>query len=448
MTSTQWEHQREVREALRTIVSDPQLGVPALSNSQTMSNLLKDLLPDAPRETSVLVAAAEAGLPQVLTDHVSQGMDVATASSLTASSFASRTPFTPDACSWVVGELAVALGLLPEGGQGQPAPGLTPGPMAAVPAAAETLGPTMDPAGLRTQPPGGTGQPAYGQPGHGQPAYGQPGGYGQAQGQFGGQGSGFGQPGGYPGQAAFGQQAQFGQQQARFGGSGTQFGQAQGEFGGQTMPPTVGPGMPPGGPPTGPGAGAPGRTQRVPKFWAYLVGGLVAIAVIAAIIAAVQHHPSGGPPVEAASKIIKPDVKFCRPTSLSGLKGVKALDCATRVTSIGLSAYQFDNTTDYSAGLRTINSSTGWAPSGAGFGCPPPSGKPEGRAGWHTITNPKYKKQLSGQVLECYTPTHAASRLLYLWTLPTQRLILVAGDFSSSATFNDLENWWKNLTYG
>ena len=77
MTDTAWVHQREVREALHAIVFDPQLGTPALSNPQTMSNLLKDLLPDAPRETSVLVATAEAGLAQILLDHVSQGMDAA-----------------------------------------------------------------------------------------------------------------------------------------------------------------------------------------------------------------------------------------------------------------------------------------------------------------------------------------------------------------------------------
>ncbi len=62
MAGTSWEHQREVRDARQAIVSDPQLGVAALSSAQAMSNLLKDLLPDAPRETSVLVA--EAGLDQ------------------------------------------------------------------------------------------------------------------------------------------------------------------------------------------------------------------------------------------------------------------------------------------------------------------------------------------------------------------------------------------------
>jgi len=123
VTSSSWEHQREVRDALATIVADPQLGVPALSSAPTMSNLLKDLLPDAPRETSVLVAAAEAGIAQILLDHVGQGMDIATASSLAASAFAARTPFTTDACNWAVGELSVALGL---GRAGPPAVGRAP----------------------------------------------------------------------------------------------------------------------------------------------------------------------------------------------------------------------------------------------------------------------------------------------------------------------------------
>jgi len=38
VTGTAWVHQREVREALHAIVSDPQLGTPALSNPQTMSS--------------------------------------------------------------------------------------------------------------------------------------------------------------------------------------------------------------------------------------------------------------------------------------------------------------------------------------------------------------------------------------------------------------------------
>ncbi len=111
MADMPWEHADEARAALNAIVTDPEHGVAALSSPRTMSNLLKDLLPDAPREKNLLVAAAEAGLADTLREHVSQGMDSSTAIRLTASSFSARSPLTPDACSWVTGEIAVALGI-------------------------------------------------------------------------------------------------------------------------------------------------------------------------------------------------------------------------------------------------------------------------------------------------------------------------------------------------
>src|SRR6266849_8831633 len=48
-----------VREALRHIVTAPELGSAALSDPRQMSNLLTDLLPGAPLEKTVLVAAAD-----------------------------------------------------------------------------------------------------------------------------------------------------------------------------------------------------------------------------------------------------------------------------------------------------------------------------------------------------------------------------------------------------
>jgi len=41
------EHARDVREALRSVASDPDLGPATLSDAAARSNLLKDLLPDA-----------------------------------------------------------------------------------------------------------------------------------------------------------------------------------------------------------------------------------------------------------------------------------------------------------------------------------------------------------------------------------------------------------------
>jgi uncharacterized protein DUF4190 len=111
MADLPWEHAAEARAALNAIVTDPEHGVSALSSPRTMSNLLKDLLPDAPREKNLLIAAAEAGLADSLREHVSQGMDTPTAIRLTASSFSASTPLSPDACSWVTSEIATALGI-------------------------------------------------------------------------------------------------------------------------------------------------------------------------------------------------------------------------------------------------------------------------------------------------------------------------------------------------
>jgi hypothetical protein len=121
VVSPQWDEGDEAQNALRAIVSNPVYGVAALSSSQMMANLLKDLLPDAPREVSILVAAAEAGVASNLRDRVAQGMDVGTASAVVAGSFAASTPFKPEACSWAVSEIAGVLGL------SRPAPDLAPG---------------------------------------------------------------------------------------------------------------------------------------------------------------------------------------------------------------------------------------------------------------------------------------------------------------------------------
>ena len=115
MTGTFWDPHGEARAALRVIVSDPHYGVPALSNPQIVFNLVKDLLPDAPREANVLIAAAEARVAGLLVDYTRQGMDPGTAAHLVTAYFAHRTSLTPDACNWAVSELAIALGMSPHG---------------------------------------------------------------------------------------------------------------------------------------------------------------------------------------------------------------------------------------------------------------------------------------------------------------------------------------------
>jgi hypothetical protein len=109
MASAPWDPRGEALNALRTIAADPQYGAEALSSAQMMTNLLKDMLPDAPREANVLITAAGAGVPTALQGYLAQGMDVGTATQMAAGILADRTALTADACAWATSSLATAL---------------------------------------------------------------------------------------------------------------------------------------------------------------------------------------------------------------------------------------------------------------------------------------------------------------------------------------------------
>ena len=109
MTSAPWDPHGEALSALRAIAADPQYGAGALSSAPMMTNLLKDLIPDAPREANVLITASGAGVTQSLQGYMAQGMDVGTATQLAAGALADRTALTADACAWATGSLAAAL---------------------------------------------------------------------------------------------------------------------------------------------------------------------------------------------------------------------------------------------------------------------------------------------------------------------------------------------------
>ncbi|MGI9005333.1 MAG: hypothetical protein ACR2FU_03890 [Streptosporangiaceae bacterium] len=142
----------EVRAALASIVADPDYGAGALTSRRTMESLLKDLLPDRPRDAAILVAAAEHGLATSLSERVEQeGMDAGVAVRLVAASFGRATAFTPEACQWAATELAGALGM----------------DTATIPAAL--------PFPSRSEP--ATAQPGFGQPGYGPPGPAWPAGF-------------------------------------------------------------------------------------------------------------------------------------------------------------------------------------------------------------------------------------------------------------------------------
>ena len=109
MTETAPERLGAIRTALAELVDEH--GSELLSNPARMSNLIKDLLPDDQQLARILVIAAEQDLAAKLREHISRGMDAATAIRLVATSFAASTMFAQQACLWVVSELAIAMGL-------------------------------------------------------------------------------------------------------------------------------------------------------------------------------------------------------------------------------------------------------------------------------------------------------------------------------------------------
>src|SRR5260370_27124740 len=109
MASAPWDPRGEALNALRTIAADPQYGAEALASAQMLTNLLKDMLPDAPREANVLITAAGTGVATPLQGDLAQGMDVGTATHLAARALAGRTALTPDAWARAGRSLAPAL---------------------------------------------------------------------------------------------------------------------------------------------------------------------------------------------------------------------------------------------------------------------------------------------------------------------------------------------------
>jgi hypothetical protein len=497
MSDMSWEHVPEARAALNAIVTDPDHGVAALSNAQTMSNLLKDYLPDAPREKSILVAAAEAGLADTLRDHVAQGMDPNTAIQLTASSFSSSTPFTPEACNWVTDEIAVALGISQPRSPGDqrgdsPLGGTPPG---SAPVANEAPATQKGSGGGQGYPqtPGqgpaqGFGSPAQPNPqelptaqGY-RPGYAPPGTPGQVpvQGYPGQQAQGFrGQ--GYPVQQP---QPYRGQQPAPYRGQQAQAfpGQPGAGYAGPPSFPQAGvPAAPGGWQPYAPSPGFGGPAKPRGSRRGVLVGGgiMLVVVIVLAVVISLTHKPTkttpgggGGSPtapattspttptaspppasggVESLRTIMNPAGltpvgKVCTQAFLFGLNAstvTSRIFCAkTTYTNIDVWGYQFDNHADYLAGVRHINSYTGFQQTSKI--CPPAAGNDAGSIGWHANANPKYI-QRPGQFLECFVDR---ARPVLIWTMPTMNVFFISQDRGKGDTIPRIVDWWKTVNYG
>jgi hypothetical protein len=299
VAGTSLPHSDEARAALQAIVANPEYGEAALSSGPSTANLLKDLLPDAPKETAVLVAAAENGLATKLRDFVGQGMDPDTAVHLAASSMAESTALMPEACEWAAAEMATALGLSQPASQ-PGAPGQPGGPGGSFAGPPPPVVAPPPPVGYQGTPPGYQGGQAPA------PGYqGAPSGYqGGQQGppaayQGGGQswpnapadpGQGWQQPTSPPAQATQAWPQPGYQQQAA---SAPQAGAA---FGAAATTPQAWQAGQPGGPP-------PGKRKGSTVF--LIVAAAVVVVAVIAVVAVVAlnhksppaHHTATKPPV-------------------------------------------------------------------------------------------------------------------------------------------------------
>jgi hypothetical protein len=103
-----WDPSGKARGALASVVSD--FGTRALSSPSILDNVLHDLLPDSPKQISLIVAAGGSTVASSLQEHVAQGMDADTAVRLASTQLAEQTPYDAAGCRWVTGEFARALG--------------------------------------------------------------------------------------------------------------------------------------------------------------------------------------------------------------------------------------------------------------------------------------------------------------------------------------------------
>src|ERR1700749_3988225 len=109
MSGDPYDVQGEVRDALNTAVDS--YGKRVLNDPRVLGNLVADLLPDLPRERSLLVTAAEAGIAGEMRQHVEEQHTAPdTAVELVAGALSARGALAPAAGLWVASEYAQALG--------------------------------------------------------------------------------------------------------------------------------------------------------------------------------------------------------------------------------------------------------------------------------------------------------------------------------------------------
>jgi hypothetical protein len=424
----------EAHEALNSAVAS--YGPRILENPQMLGNVVTDLLPDLPREQTLLIAAAEAGVATGLSQHVrNQNLDPGTAVQLVARMLADKKAIDPAASMWVTTEYARALGYavpvsVAPSGLGH---SLTQPPVSVPP---QRLGPTLTQAPVSAPPSGPVSAPPYGDPSA--PPYG---GASPSAPPYGGGGYGTtGRP--WPGPS------------------------------GPTMP---GPTMP-GGPPTR--HGSEKRRNRTIMTVAAAVAGVLVIYVIAAAAAhafpfTTHTTPTSSPapahtthrptplrtPTASPSPTLPAGVAPLTqllPGDLGGtatqceklkppyhwkMPGlVQALGCADPSLPGGIiEAFQTDNSADFLTSWQSFDNWWGFDPTTAQNTCPPAGSNGEGT---YPFEN-GYFPSADNQVVQCEWVGQKGDKPAYAWAYPTENAFFLAVGAEGSS-FAALDNWWKN----
>jgi hypothetical protein len=407
MSEHQLDAQGEAHEALGTAVAS--YGQRVLNDPHILGNLVTDLLPDLPRERSLLVAGAETGVAAEIKQHVEeQHLDPDTAVQLVARALSERRAIDPAASLWVASEYSEALGyrVRPytealQSGQPQPIP-------------------TMQPQGIQTVPPTMTAV------------------------------SGATVPTQPPPMAAPAGQVPQGPPAQPWPPSG------------QSWPPTQDPS-------SRPPASRNGRKRSIIAASA-AAGVAVLYLIVAAVVhtapfaktsAAVHTTPPVRPsthkptpiPSPTLARSVAPLVQLlpvdisdpateCKPVqkpyqwSMPGV--VQALDCTDPGLSNGfVDAYQMNNRADFETAWRNFDTWWPFDPSTAQQKCPPSSSSAQAIQQWYGTGFPS----MQGQVIECQLGPNAAP--YYAWTMPTQDAFFIAVGANGSS-FKALDAWWTN----
>jgi len=450
--SQQLDTQGEAHAALGTAVSS--YGQRVLNDPHILGNLVTDLLPDLPRERSLLVTGADAGIAAQMTQYVEeQHIDPDTAVQLVARALSERRAIDQAASMWVVTEYAQALGyrIRP---YAEAAQSTQPQVIAAAPS-------TMTaPSGQPAQPPGQSWPPGA-QATQAPPGQSWP-------------------PGAQATQAPPGQSWPPGAQapQAPPGQSWPPGAQAPQAPPGQSWPPGQPPGQswPPAQPPSG-RPPTPGNGRKRGLIAAGTAAGLVVIFFIVAAVAGIapfsKAHPKPSvapsnkttthPPTRPATsppatptlaagvtplaQLLPGDISdpttqcsAIKKTGWSSPGMVTALSCDDKYLPNGaVSGYQMDNRADFDKAWSNFNSWSSFDESTAGASCPASSTGGQGLTSWSS----KHFPSMQGQVLECWTGSNAAP--IYVWTMPSQYTFFIAVGADGSS-FQDLDTWWADYS--